>query len=138
MRAKEFIREFVDRNNDGIPDNQQAAAPGMRSHHNLDNSSPYAPWRFAAHFLAGADGKNPYEHEPAKQGPNGQALVTVSYTPEERAMVKQAEQAFGIEASPTALTPDGSSEVGDTYKVSPVATAATVFDRKKPKSSKKK
>ena len=72
MRAAEFINE-----SSSLPKSAVAATPNMRRHPKLDNSSPYLPWRFSAHFLAGADGKNPYEHEPNKFGPNGQALVTV-------------------------------------------------------------
>ena len=51
MRAREFIKE------DSFPASQADATPDMRSHPSLDNSSPYDPWRFAGHFLAGADGK---------------------------------------------------------------------------------
>jgi len=115
VRAKEFISEASK-----IPKNQIAAVPGMNSHPNLDNSSPYAPWRFAAHFLAGADGKTPYEHMPQKDGPSGQALVTVAFSSEEDAMIRQAEKAFGIEAKRLQLTPPGSKELAEIQKVSPV------------------
>jgi hypothetical protein len=121
MKINEIITESsrvdLDKDNDGIPDSHQTATPGMRSHKNLDNSSPYAPWRFAAHFLGGADGKNPYEHEPSKEGPNGQSLVTVSYTDGDEAIIKQAEKAFGVKA--TRLTPTGSSETKSVNNVSP-------------------
>ena len=95
------------------------STPGLRSHPKLDNSSPYHPWRFAAHFLGGADGKNDYEHEPSRDGPNGQALITVSYTQAEEDMINQAEKAFGWEANHTRLTPKGSTEVDIINKVSP-------------------
>ena len=114
MRAREFVVE-----SSKIPKNQLAAVPALHSHPHLDNSSPYAPWRFAAHFLAGADGKNPYEHIPAKEGPSGQALITTAYTKEEGDMISQAEKAFGIEARPKKLSPDGSSELGEINKTSP-------------------
>jgi hypothetical protein len=106
----------------------------MIAHPNLDNSSPYAPWRFAGHFLAGADGKNPYEHVPEKEGPNGQALVTIAYTPEEEAIVRQAEKAFGSGANRKRTTSAGSKEPGDVHKTSPVKG----FSGYETKSKKKK
>ena len=114
MRAQEFIGEGA------LPKSHADATPDMRKHPGLDNSSPYAPWRFAAHFLAGADGKNPYEHEPNKEGPSGQKLVTVGYTDVEDAMIKQAERAFGAQAHAKNLTSRGSGETGDTGKASPI------------------
>lgn len=121
MKIKEVITETrdIDRNNDGIPDNQQKATPGMRSHHNLNNSDPYHPWRFAALFLGGAgDGK--YEHEPTRDGPNGQSLVTTVYSDGERKILDQAEKAFGREAAYKQLTPNGSTEMKEVNKASPV------------------
>jgi hypothetical protein len=115
MRAHEFLKE-----GSSIPKNHADSTPDMRSHKHLDNSSPYAPWRFSAHFLGGADGKNPYEHQPEREGPSGQALVTVSYTPEEEAMVRQAERAFGSAAGANNLSSRGSKESDDTHKVSPI------------------
>jgi hypothetical protein len=116
MRAREFVVEAQSK----LPKNHQDATPDMRTHPGLDNSSPYLPWRFSAHFLAGADGKNPYEHEPSKLGPNGQALVTVGYTDVEDAMIKQAEKAFGAEAHAKNLTSRGSAEANYINKTSPV------------------
>lgn len=117
MRAKEFINE-----SSSLPDNHVDATPDMRSHPNLDNSSPYAPWRFGAHFLAGADGKNKYEHMPDKLGPSGQALVTVAYSDVEEDIINQAEKAFGAEASANHLTTRKSGEPKDTHKTSPVVS----------------
>ena len=122
MKITEIITEAnnTDLNNDGIPDSQQTATPGLRSHANLDNSSPYHPWRYAALFLAGAGDKSgEYEHQPAKDGPNGQSLVAAAYSEGERAILDQASKAFGPEAAYTQLTPDGSSEVKDIQKTSP-------------------
>jgi hypothetical protein len=116
MRAREFVAEAQSK----LPQNHQDATPDMRSHPGLDNSSPYLPWRFSAHFLAGADGTNPYEHEPNKLGPNGQALVTVAYTDVEDAMILQAEKAFGAEAHAKNLTSRGSTEADYVNKTSPI------------------
>ena len=124
MKIKDIIveaKENTDLNNDGIPDSHQSATPGLRSHTNLDNSSPYHPWRFAAYFLGGAgapDGK--YHHEPKRDGPNGQSLITSAYSEGERAILDQAAKAFGPLADHIKLSPDGSTEVSDTHKISPV------------------
>jgi hypothetical protein len=123
-----------DSNNDGIPDSHQSATPGLRSHPKLDNSSPYHPWRFAAYFLGGAgapDGK--YEHEPNRDGPNGQALVAAAYTKGERAILDQAEKAFGVEANHIQLTPDGSTETKSVNKVSPHRQVGDITLNKKKK-----
>jgi hypothetical protein len=121
MKITEIITEAnnSDVNNDGIPDSQQTATPGMRSYTNLNNSDPYHPWRFGAMFLGGAgapDGK--YEHEPAKDGPNGQSLVISAYSEGELAILAQAAKAFGAEAAHLQLTPNGSTEVIDVNKTS--------------------
>lgn len=108
-----------------MPDSHVSATPGMKNHPSLDNSSPYAPWRFAAHFLGGAgapDGK--YEHEPEKEGPTGQALVTVAYTDGEHKILDQAEKAFGVKSH--RLTPNESSENPDVHKASPVKARGPV------------
>lgn len=136
MKIKDIIAEGkADRDNDGIPDSQQTATPGLRSHTNLNNSDPYHPWRFGALFLGGAgaaDGK--YEHEPAKDGPNGQSLVTAAYSEGERAILDQAAKAFGPEASNfVQLTPNGSTEVDSVQKVSPTRNPGPITLKKKAK-----
>lgn len=103
MKINEIITE-----NSQLPVSHTTATPDMRSHTSLDNSSPYAPWRFAAHFLGGANGKDPYEHKPEKEGPNGQSLVTISYSDGDAAILDQAEKEFGITSK--RLTPNDSSE----------------------------
>jgi len=114
MKIKEIITE-----ESHMPDSHINATPGMKNHPNLDNSSPYAPWRFAAHFLSGAgapDGK--YEFEPEKEGPSGQALITVAYTDGEHKILDQAEKAFGVKSH--RLTPNSSSENPETHRTSPM------------------
>ena len=134
MKIKDIIIETKkvvdhgDADNNGIPDSHESATPGMRSHHHLDNSSPYHPWRFAAYFLGGAgaaDGK--YEHEPKKDGPNGQSLITAAYTDGERRILDQAAKAFGPEATDfIQLTPNGSTETDTVHKVSPHRTVGPI------------
>ena len=135
MKIFEIITESsktdTDKNNDGIPDSHQTATPGLRSHPKLDNSSPYHPWRFAAHFVGGADGVNEYEHEPSRDGPNGQALITVSYTDEERKMLDQAQKKFGWEANHVDLSPEGSTEIKEINRASPVRRVGAITRRSK-------
>jgi hypothetical protein len=122
MKIKDIIVEdnSSDLSNDGIPDSQQTATPGLRSYSNLNNSDPYHPWRFGALFLSGAgDTSGKYEHEPTKDGPNGQSFVAAAYSKGERAILDQAAAAFGIEAQHIQLTPDGSAEVDTVQKISP-------------------
>lgn len=114
------VKIDTDGNNDGIPDSHQSATPGLRTHPKLDNSSPYHPWRFAAYFLGGAGDKSgKYEHEPNRDGPNGQALIAAAYSKGERDILDQAAKAFGWEANHTKLSPDGSTETKDVHTVSP-------------------
>jgi hypothetical protein len=134
MKITEIITEGnnTDLNNDGIPDSQQTATPGLRSHQSLSNSDPYHPWRFAALFLAGAgDPSGKYEHEPVKDGPNGQSLVAAAYSKGERAILDQAAAAFGPEADHIQLTPDGSAEVKEVNKTSPTRRVGAIQRRLK-------
>jgi len=136
MKITEIIAEAKkvdnDADNDGIPDSHQTATPGMRSHHKLDNSSPYAPWRFSAMFLAGAgDPSGEYEHEPAKEGPAGQSLIATAYTDGERRILDQAAKAFGPEAGHLQLTPDGSSETDSVNKASTTRRVGPIVLKKK-------
>lgn len=135
MKIRDIITEAnnTDLDNNGIPDSQQTATPGLRSHHKLNNADPYHPWRFAALFLGGAgapDGK--YEHEPVKNGPVGQSFVTSAYSKGERAILDQAAKAFGPEATDhIQLTTDGSSEVKEVNKVSPMRNVGAIARKTK-------
>jgi hypothetical protein len=125
MKITEIITEESQ-----MPDSHINATPGMKNHPNLDNSSPYAPWRFSAHFLSGAgapDGK--YDFEPEKEGPTGQALVTVAYSEGEHQILDQAEKAFGVRSN--RLTPNGSSENPEINNSSPVTARGPVTLRRK-------
>jgi hypothetical protein len=129
MKITEIITEGnnSDLNNDGIPDNQQKATPGLRSYSKLNNSDPYHPWRFGALFLGGAGDKSgEYDHEPVKDGPNGQRLVVAAYSDGERAILDQAAKAFGIEATHIQLTPDGSTETTSVNKTSPTRKVGAI------------
>ena len=134
MKITEIITEGnnSDLNNDSIPDSQQTATPGMRSYTGLNNSDPYHPWRFGALFLSGAGAKDgKYEHEPVKDGPNGQSLVVAAYSEGERAILDQAARAFGAEANHLQLTPDGSNEVPEVNKTSPMRKVGAIQRKSK-------
>ena len=117
MRAKEFIVE-----QGKMPPNHVSATPGMKSHPQLDNSSPYAPWRFASMYLSGAPD---FEHEPEKEGPIGQHLVTSAYSDADEAIISAAEKKFGTTSK--RITPRGSSELEDVHKVSPVRVNKHIY-----------
>jgi hypothetical protein len=134
MKITEIISESKqDQDNDVIPDSHQSATPGLRSHKELNNSDPYYPWRFGALFLSGAgaaDGK--YEHQPVKDGPNGQALITAAYSEGEERILNQAAKAFGPEATNhIKLTPKGSTETDSVHKVSPLRKVGPIALNKK-------
>ena len=119
MRASEFLTEGDD--GQTIPTSHQRAVPDMKVHPALDNSSPYAPWRFAALYLAGAGHESgEYEHDPTAHGPVGQKLVTVAYSDGDDRIIKQAEKKFGVGGKSKSVTSRGSQEQADTHKISPV------------------
>lgn len=133
MKITEIITEnkLIDKDNDGIPDSHQSATPGMRTFPKLQNSDPYHPWRFGAMFLGGAgDASGKYEHEPNRDGPNGQCLAAAAYSDGEKRILDQAAKAFGWEATYRQLTPDGSSEVDSVNKVSPMTPKGPVKRKK--------
>lgn len=119
MRAHEFLTE--DDDGQKIPTSHQKAVPDMKSHPALDNSSPYAPWRFAALYLAGAGhASGEYEHDPTVHGPVGQKLTTVAYSDGDERIIRQAEKKFGAGGRSKSVTSRGSKEQDDTHKISPV------------------
>ena len=77
MRANEFISEGKDAH-EKFTDEQLGPMAGAERYDGLDNSNPYAMWRFIV-AAAGQGGKdNP--HPPlAKLGPIGQKLSTLAY-----------------------------------------------------------
>ena len=120
MRASEFLTEGDDGQH--IPANHHRAVPDMKVHPALDNSSPYAPWRFAALYLAGAgDASGQYEHDPTAHGPMGQKLTTVAYSHGEERIIKQAEKKFGVGGKSKSVTSHGSKESEGTHTTSPVS-----------------
>ena len=102
-----------------------AAVPGMRRHDGLDNSSPYAPWRFGI-AMAGAP-----DYMMDKEGPTGQKLVTMAYSKADTDIITATEKHFG--ATGTQITPIGSNETDTTGTASPVANWMKPTKKKKVK-----
>jgi len=111
MKINEIISE-----DSKMPKSHISATPGMKKHPNLDNSSPYAPWRFASMFVPSSPD---FEHEPDKLGPSGQALVTAAYSKGDHEIIDAAEKKFGTRS--VRMTSNGSVEQEDTNKISPTA-----------------
>jgi hypothetical protein len=116
------IRDLLDESK--LRKGAQAVIPGMRKHDGLDNSSPYAPWRFSV-AMAGAP-----DYMMDQEGPTGQKLVTMAYSKADSDIIAATEKHFG--AKGTEVTPTGSQETDTTGTQSPVA------DWMKPEKKKKK
>jgi hypothetical protein len=123
MKINEIINEASE-----FPSSQVAAAPGMKKHTELDNSSPYHAYQFAAKFLPGSPH---FEHKPSKEGPIGQSLVTVAYSQGDADIIDAAEAAFGIKSQ--RVSPNGSNEDTTIHRVSPhrQVGAITLIQKKK-------
>ena len=112
MRAKEFVSESK---KDFAPD-QLDAMPGMEVLPQLDNSNPYHMWRFIV--AAGAlDGKG-NGYKMAKDGPLGQKLNTISYTPEDAAIINATAKSLGLDVKE--VSDKKSHEPPDTQSKSPI------------------
>ena len=112
MRARDFIRE----SSGNFEKDQLAAMPGMEKLPELDNSNPYHMWRFIV--AAGAlDGKG-NGNKMVKNGPLGQKLNTISYTPEDAAIVKATAKALGLKIDQ--VSDNKSHEPSDTNNKSPI------------------
>ena len=121
MRAFEFIKE------EKLRKSAIASVPGLRVHPGLDNSSPYASWRFGI-ALAGSPDFN-----MDKDGPTGQKLVTIAYTDADAEIIKNTEKFMGAKGKD--VTTAGSQELASTNTLSPVAVNNW---NKSTKSEKKK
>jgi len=112
MRAREFIRESSSK----FGADQLDAMPGMEVLPGLDNSNPYHMWRFIV--AAGAlDGKG-NGYKMSKDGPLGQKLNTISYTPEDAAIINATAKALGLKVNE--VSDKESHEPADTDAISPI------------------
>jgi hypothetical protein len=112
MRAKEFVVESQKK----FDSDQLDAMPGMEVLPQLDNSNPYHMWRFIV-ASAALDGKG-NGYKLAKDGPLGQKLNTISYTPEDNAIIKATADTLGLRVD--TVSDKESHEPPDTHIVSPI------------------
>ena len=110
MRAREFIAES------NFDKDHQLAIPGAEKYMGLDNSNPYHMWRYIV--AAGAlDGKGNGYKLPL-EGPTGQKLTTIAYTPEDQGILHATAKALGFK--PTKMSRRDSTEPPEIHRVSPV------------------
>ena len=106
MRASEFISEARDYGGGAkFSHSVRATVPNAFLYPELDNSSGYKAYRFGL-ALAGIP-----HIKVEKEGPTGQKMVTVAYTPEENEMLDVAAGYFNT--AKVELTPQGSTEADD-------------------------
>jgi hypothetical protein len=107
----------------GLKADQAHALPHAHYYPELDNSSGYKAYRFGV-SLAGMPNV-----KTEKEGPTGQKMVTIAYTPEENDMLDAAAGYFGTPK--VELTPKGSTEHPEVHRVSPVQSRAPVALKRK-------
>jgi len=113
MRAQEFIAEAHEK----YTDEQLGPMTGAERYDGLDNSNPYAMWRFIV-AAAGMGGKdNP--HPPLNPlGPIGQKLSTLAYTQGDADILAATAKAMGEKSTP--ISTQASEEPATVHKVSPI------------------
>jgi hypothetical protein len=109
MRASEFVTEDSKKKIDA---SAISAIPGARIWPELDNSSPYAAYRFGV-ALAGAPDETMKKYGPVKQN-----MITLGYSDADDEITKAAGKTIGVKSRQ--FTPRGSSE-NDVSSVSPIA-----------------
>jgi len=114
MRAREFIvkesKEYTGAS--GFHPDSVSSMPSAHIYPELDNSSGYLAYRFGV-ALAGMP-----DRKMDVAGPTGLKFVTIGYTKAEEEILDAAANLVGTPK--VQLTPGGSKELNDTYKVSPV------------------
>lgn len=136
MRAKEFISEdsdghtgsitqdvalalpgaFIRESSETFDQDQRDTIPDMLKYNALDNSNPYAMWRFIV--AAAGEPYNKDSFRMAKTGPTGQKFVTVAYSQGDADILNATAKAMGVKG--TAVTTKTSCEPPDTDVTSPV------------------
>jgi hypothetical protein len=117
MRAKEFIAE---ESHSKFHDYQLGPMTGMKRYDGLDNSNPYAMWRYIV-AVAGMPKKDK-EFDPTppldKGGPIGQKMSTLAYSKADAEILDATATLLGEKG--TEISSQESTEPVDTHKVSPV------------------
>ena len=115
MRANEFITE----DHSKFHDYQLGPMTGMKRYDGLDNSNPYAMWRFLV-AVAGQPKKDEFDPTPSltKSGPLGQKMSTLAYTKAEAEILDATSRAMGEPG--IEISSQESTEPANTNKTSPV------------------
>jgi hypothetical protein len=108
MRAHEFILEEKK-----LRRSAEAALPDAHFYPALDNSSPYASYRFGI-ALAGSP-----DDTMDKDGPTQSKLVTLAYTDGDAEIINAANKTMGVKSK--SLSSKHSQESSTVYNTSPVA-----------------
>jgi len=109
MRAKEFIKE-----NTSIRRSAEAAIPDAQFYPSLDNSSPYASYRYGI-ALAGSP-----DYPMDKEGPTQSKMVTLAYTDADAEIINKANKTMGVKGKVISGKKSQESSTVDT-KSGPVA-----------------
>ena len=121
MRAREFVNESLGSSN--MKRDHVTSIPNAHFFPDLDNSSGYKAYRFGL-ALAGIP-----HIKVEKEGPTGQKMVTVAYTPAENEMLDVAAGYFNT--AKVELTPQGSTETDDVNKNSLLKPQGPISLKKK-------
>ena len=116
MRANEFISEDI---HTKFHDDQLGPMPGMKRYDGLDNSNPYAMWRFMV-AVAGQPKTDKFDTSKAlsKNGPIGQKMSTLSYSKADAEILDATARAMGEPG--TEISSQESTEPVTTNKTSPI------------------
>jgi hypothetical protein len=116
MRAKEFVIEDA---HSKFHDDQLGPMPGMKRYDGLDNSNPYAMWRFIV-AVAGQPKKDEFDATDtlSKIGPIGQKMSTLAYSKADAEILDATARAMGEKG--TTISSQESTEPVTTNKTSPI------------------
>ena len=125
MKCNEIISEGLGgvAGKKGLKADHAHALPHAHYYPDLDNSSGYKAYRFGL-ALAGIP-----NIKAEKEGPTGQKMVTIAYTPEENEMLDTAASYFCT--AKVELTPFGSTETDDVHRTSPYRVNGPITLNKK-------
>lgn len=120
MRIFEIISESLGKSK--LPKNSRYGIPDARVWPELDNSSPYHAFRFGV-AMAGSP-----EKDMPRDGPTGQKMVTIGYTPEDQEIALSAGRKLGFKSKQ--LTTKNSEEMPQVNTKSPVNSNSGKTKRK--------
>lgn len=96
-----------------FPEEHSGPMTGMKRYDGLDNSNPYAMWR----FIVAAAG-HPGDSHMSKEGPTGSKMVSLAYTQADQDILDATASAMG--ETGTVISDMASTEPSFVNKTSPV------------------